>query len=123
MRARNVEQLTVGREPLPTSRLQRFAGETNPYLFAARVLALHVYPEERNFNVEADWGDYMLGEEGTFGVRCVAEKDCAKPRQATYVIPIELVGAAAVAFHSEHEGHPLEMSWNGTVFHPDAKAA
>jgi len=115
MRAWNIAR--PGQEPHRHD-LQSFDGEENPWLYAARVLALHIYPESRHFTVGVDWSDYRAMETGVFHIRCVAVKDCLLEREATYEIPIELVGAAAVAFHSEHEGHPLEMSWNGEQFHP-----
>lgn len=41
-------------------------------------------------------------------------------REAVYFIEPELTGAAAIAFHAIHEGHPMTVFWDGVQIHPPA---
>ena len=42
-------------------------------------------------------------------------------REAVYLIEPELSGAAAIAFHAIHEGHPMSVFWDGAQIHPPPK--
>lgn len=39
-------------------------------------------------------------------------------REAVYHVEPELTGAAAIAFHAIHEGHPMSVFWDGVQIHP-----
>jgi len=47
-------------------------------------------------------------------ITCIEEKCYSKrPREAVFSIPWWAVGAAAIAFHSAHEGHRLHFTFAG----------
>ncbi len=50
-------------------------------------------------------------------VRCLEER-CRRSRLYRATVPLELVSALAIAFHANHEGHPLELVIDGQRFAP-----
>ncbi len=48
-----------------------------------------------------------------FVIRCVLP-ECGQPhKEERWSVPLALVGACAIGFHTHHEGHPIEMSIDG----------
>lgn len=55
------------------------------------------------------------GERKELQLRCLA-KHCTKGKTWSGKVPIELVGAMTIMFHTGHEGHPLEIMYDGETW-------
>jgi hypothetical protein len=55
-------------------------------------------------------------------LRCrLARENCGRPQESRHQVPPYLIGAMTLAFHSAHEGHPLEIELDGQVIYPAPK--
>lgn len=55
-------------------------------------------------------------------LRCQLKPEvCGRPQVSRHRVPPYLIGAMTLAFHSAHEGHPLEIELDGQVIYPAPK--
>lgn len=60
----------------------------------------------------------------THAIRFVCQFDgCQRPKDTTYRVPKYLIGAVAIAWHSDHEAHAFETWLDGRRIHPPQERA
>lgn len=59
--------------------------------------------------------DNTQGVERELTIRCKA-KNCARAPALVTTCPVELVGALTLVFHTAHEGHPIELTYDGRTW-------
>ena len=52
-------------------------------------------------------------EEKRLDIRCLSTSCRANTKEWSQMVPVELVGAMVIVFHTEHEGHALDVVWGG----------
>ncbi len=78
------------------------------------------YPHGNGHPIELRVNGEPVPETGQheFRVVCVHPGCDRAPVDTTYRIQPEFAGACAIAFHAVHEGHALELYWDGKKIHP-----
>lgn len=81
---------------------------------ASAVAAFHAGPPHCPHTVEIQQLEGIpVTEEKEFYIRCLR---CEGIRELRTTIPKEMVAALTLLFHTSHEGHPIEIQWNGRTW-------
>lgn len=95
-----------------------------PYVLQLLALVSHTsWPHGNGHPIELQVNGGPVPEEGEHELRVVCvHEHCDRPggREAKYRIKPEFAGAVTIAFHAVHEGHALELYWDGVRIHPPA---
>lgn len=83
------------------------------------------YPHGNGHPIELEVDGGPVPETGKHEFRIVCtHPGCDRhPLDTTYRIEPEFAGACAIAFHAVHEGHSLELYWQGKKIHPAEETA
>lgn len=85
-----------------------------PVIIATHATQPHV-EHELSFRIVGSPELPKLKEDELF-IRCLFPK-CRKAKTTMQTrVPLELVGAATLVFHTAHEGHPLELTYAGRTW-------
>lgn len=80
----------------------------------SQVVAMHATSphEVHGMSVDVDHGGKVERE---LVLKCIRDR-CDREREMRVMVPWELVGAMTLLFHTAHEGHRLEMSYDGRTW-------
>lgn len=70
---------------------------------------------QHHFAIEIDPESCEDGK--TLKIECVEQRNCKMEKVRTWEnVPLELVGALTLVFHTSHEGHPLRVKYGDDVW-------
>lgn len=81
-------------------------------LISSHAKSTHV-THQLAFKIE---GEEASSEPKTLEIQCASVACRADTKSWSGKVPIELVGAMTIMFHTGHEGHPLRIIWDGEAW-------